>query len=216
MNLFQDLAAPNDTEDTVYDVSDTSFHKLANEKVIVITTVEKKEIKPTVILGNSIVKRIQKQKLGRKFKQNVIMRSFPGAKLDCMSNHAISTVKSNPDRIMTHCGTNDLNMDERPEAIAEKTIKLAKSVKLPKTEVILSIIIPCKEKLADKESKVNKIVENFCKEDETIKFMRQKSLDVRKRIGKDGMYLNHFTITEIVKNFTEFPIMPNILIFEIQ
>ena len=157
-----------------------------------------------MILEDSIVKRIQGEKLGRKVKQNVIVKSFPGAKLDCMSHYAIQTVKSNPDCIIIHCGTNNFKMDECPEAIAEKTTELAKSVKATTSEVVISSIIPRRDKVADKGSKVNRIVENFCKEDDTMKFMRQKSLDSKKRIGKDGIHLNNFDITQIAKNFIEF------------
>ena len=95
-------------------------------------------------------------------------------------------------------------MDECPEAIAEKTTELAKSVKATTSEVVISSIIPRRDKVADKGSKVNRIVENFCKEDDTMKFMRQKFLDSKKRIGKDGIHLNNFDITQIAKNFIEF------------
>ena len=95
-------------------------------------------------------------------------------------------------------------MDESPEAIAEKTIDLAKSVKSTTNEVVISSIIPCRDKLADKGSKVNDLIENFCKKDETIKFMRQNSLDSKKHIGKDSIHLNNFGIPQIVKNFIEF------------
>ena len=61
---------------------------LVNEKVTVNTIAEqskkKKKRKTTVILGDSIVNRIQGRKLGRKAKQDVIVKSFPGAKLYCM------------------------------------------------------------------------------------------------------------------------------------
>ena len=73
--------------------------------------------------------RIQGRKLGRKAKQDVIVKLFPWSKLDCMPHYAIPTVKSNPDCIIIHCGTNNLKMDESPEAITEKTIEVAKSVK---------------------------------------------------------------------------------------
>ena len=71
-------------------------------------------------------------------------------------------------------------MDESPEPIAEKTIELAKSVRSTTNEVIISCIVPRRGKLADKGSKVNNIVKNLCKQDETINFMRQKSLDSKK------------------------------------
>ena len=74
--------------------------------------------------------------------KNVIVRSCSGAKLDCMSHYAIPTVKSNPNRITIHCGTNNLKKDESPEAISEKTIEQAKSIKSITNEVVISSIIP--------------------------------------------------------------------------
>ena len=196
--FFQALATANDIEDNFNEFSDTTFHQTANEKVTVNTVAgqseEKRKRKTTVVLEDSIVKRIQGRKLRRNFKQNVIVRSFPVAKLDCMSHHAIPTVKSNPDRIIIHCRTNNLKMDEAPEAIAENTFELAKSIKPTTNEVLILSIIPRRDKLADKGSKVNSILENFYKGDETTKFIWQKSLDSKKHIGKDGIYFNNFGI----------------------
>ena len=90
-----------------------------------------------MILGDSVVARIQGRKLGRKVKQNVIVKSFPGAKLDCMSHYTIPTFKSNPDCIIIHCGTYNLKINETPETIAEKTIELAKSVKSTANVVVI-------------------------------------------------------------------------------
>ena len=94
-------------------------------------------------------------------------------------------------------------MDETPEAIAEKTIELAESFKSITNVVILNIILD-RDKLAGTGSKVNSIVQNFCKEDKTIKFMRQKFLDSKKHIGKDGIHLNNFGVTQIANIFLEF------------
>ena len=47
-----------------------------------------------------------------------------------MAYYAIPTVKNNHDRIIMRCGANNQKMGESPEAILEKTIELAKSVKL--------------------------------------------------------------------------------------
>ena len=123
--------------------------------------------------------------LGRKVKQNIIKRSFPEANLDCMSHYVIPTVKGNPDRIIIYCGTNNLEMDQSPEAIAKKNIELAKGIKSTR-------------------SRVKNIVEKSGQEDETIKFMRQKPFDARKHIGKDGIHFNNFGISQIVKNFIKF------------
>ena len=82
----------------------------------------------------------------------------------------------------------------------QELIALAKTVRSTTNEVIISSIMPCGDKLADKESKVNNIVKNFSKEDEKIKFIREKSLDARKHAKKDDMHLINIDITPIVKN----------------
>ena len=82
----------------------------------------------------------------------------------------------------------------------QELIALAKTVRSTTNEVIISSIIPCGDQLADKESKVNNIVKNFSKEDEKIKFIREKSLDARKHAKKDDMHLINIDITPIVKN----------------
>ena len=106
-NSFQSLATANYTENTTDEVSDTTSHQPVNKKVTVNTIaeqpVENKKRKTTLILGDSIVKRIQKRKLWRKVKQNVIVRSFVWANLDCMSHYAIPAVKNNLSFIIIHC-----------------------------------------------------------------------------------------------------------------
>ena len=66
-------------------------------------------------------------------------------------------------------------MSESLEAIAEKATKLAKSPKSTTNKVIISNVIPHIDELADKVFKVNNTVQNFCKEDDTIKFMNKFS-----------------------------------------
>ena len=61
---------------------------------------------------------------------------------------------------------------------------------------------------------MNNIVESFSKEDETIKFMRQKYLASKKRNGKDGMHLNNFGITKIVKKKWVFELWLMILVMQ--
>ena len=61
-----------------------------------------------MILGDSIKRRMQGRTLGRKDKQSVIVRSFPGAKLNCMSHYVIPANQSNLDRTIIHCGRNNL------------------------------------------------------------------------------------------------------------
>ena len=95
-------------------------------------------------------------------------------------------------------------MDESLAVVAEKIIQLTRSVKSTTNELVILNIITCRYNLANKGSKANNIVRNFCKEDDTIKFTWQKSLDSRKHVGKDGIHLNNFGITQTLKILSNF------------
>ena len=113
------------------------------------------------------------------------------------------TVKSNLDRIIIHFLTNNLKMDDSPEAIAEKTIELIKSANLATIEVVISSIITRRNKLADKGSKVSNIVKNFFKKIRQTSFCG-KDLLIQRNIFERMAYTSNFGITQIVNNFFEF------------
>ena len=72
-----------------------------------------------------------KTKVREKGQTNVIVKSFPGVKLDCMSHYAIRTVKSNPDRIIIHCGTNNLKIDESQWQLLKRLLSWQKALNQP-------------------------------------------------------------------------------------
>ena len=78
----------------------------------------------TEILGDSMVKGIQgfKMKEAVRHRENVFVRSFPGANIDAMNSYVCPTMKKSPSRIILHCGTNDLNTNQSPWTIAEDII----------------------------------------------------------------------------------------------
>ena len=43
---------------------------------------------------------------------NIYVKSFFGATIDDMTSYVIHTKKYNPDAVLLHCGTNDLNSKE--------------------------------------------------------------------------------------------------------
>ena len=75
-----------------------------------ITHLVRKRLK-TEILGDLMVKGIQafKMKEAVSHKENVFVRSFPGANTDAMNSYVCPTMKKSPSRIILHCGTNDLH-----------------------------------------------------------------------------------------------------------
>ena len=86
-------------------------------------------------------------------KSNVFVKSISGAKTKCMKSFIISTVGLEPDAIVIHCGTNDLRTQEQPEEIAYKISNLASSIKSKKNEVVVSGIIPRKNRFRAKVKK---------------------------------------------------------------
>ena len=82
------------------------------------------------ILGDSMVKHIKGWKLKKSIDQNhnVYVRSFSGAKVKCMKNYVEPSIcKKNPDYVLFHVGTNELNSELPSERIAKSIIDVAKT-----------------------------------------------------------------------------------------
>ena len=79
----------------------------------------------TVVVGDSIAKKVEGWESSTK-DDLFVGRSFPGAKTDDMESFIKTTLKNKPERIIIHCGSNDLK-NSTPQSIAENTLSLAKS-----------------------------------------------------------------------------------------
>ena len=69
-------------------------------------------------------------KLKRSIDQNhVYVRSFSGAKVKCMKDYEKLCIREkNPDYVIFHVGTNELNSELPPERIAKSIIDVAKAL----------------------------------------------------------------------------------------
>ena len=74
-----------------------------------------------------------------KHKCLVKVRPFSSAKVRCM--HEI-VGDFNPDDIILHCGTNDLNSERRASQITRSIIELALSLKSKDNKISVSLIVP--------------------------------------------------------------------------
>ena len=119
----------------------------------------------TVIIGDSIISRLQGWRMSDK-KNKVIVRSFPGAKVDDLFHYVIPTLQTKPDRIIVHVGSNDLKTTE-PRAVAEKVVELCEFIeaKSPSTKILVSELTPRNDfdHANDLRKQVNKIVRSFAK-----------------------------------------------------
>ena len=80
----------------------------------------------TVIVGDSMVKRIDGYQLGRKIGQKVVVRPFLGATVADMEHHVKRTMNRSPARIDVYVGTNDLR-SRNPQQIADNIVDLART-----------------------------------------------------------------------------------------
>ena len=79
-----------------------------------------------------------------------------------MNSYVCPTIKKAPNRIIQHCGTNDLKSNESPWVIAENIIELAKQMESRETEVFASGIVQRAHKLNGKALEVNRALEREC------------------------------------------------------
>ena len=88
----------------------------------------KKEMKDKKfkILGGSIIKDEKDWELTDD-SNKVVVKSFRGATTSQMKLHVKPTMEQNPNKIISRCGTNDINDDSNLQNIAKEIVELAKS-----------------------------------------------------------------------------------------
>ena len=72
-----------------------------------------------------------------------------------MHDHVKPTVRDiNPDHTIVHCGTNDLNFEQKASQIAKSIIELALSLKSKDNKISVSLIVSRNDNLSNKANEV--------------------------------------------------------------
>ena len=118
-----------------------------------------KKKRTITIIGDSTIKNIEgyKMRQGMTSNEKVYVKSFPGAKIECVKDYIKPTLKFNPDAIILHVGTNDLRSEKSAEEIGNEVISLVNTIKTSDNEVIVSTIIARDDSLNQKGNDVKKI-----------------------------------------------------------
>ena len=156
----------------------------------------------TEILGDSIIKGIQghKMKEAINHSENVFVRSFAGANTDAMNSYVCPTIKKAPNRIILHCGTNDLRSKESPWIIAENIMELAKQMESRETEVFVSGIVQRADELNGKALEVNKALEREC-DRMKLKYIDNSNIDPKLHLNRSGLHLTYEGTVILANNF---------------
>lgn len=161
----------------------------------------------TSIIGDSILTGVYGTDIANELQdeQMVVVKPFTGARTQCMNHYIQPAIKLDPDRIIIHCGTNNLKTEETPELIGSNIIGLANLVRNSggKTQVVISGILPRNDQFNEKGKAVNNIVKNLC-QNSNIPFICHENLDPTQNTTRKGIHLNFKGKKKLICNFTKF------------
>ena len=157
--------------------------------------------KSITILGDSLLKDVKSFKLKNAINNtaNIYVKSFSGATIDDMASYVIPTKKYNPDAVILHCGTNDLNTKD-PKDIASKVIDLAKSLHTSHTTAVVSTLLPRNDNLDQKRIAINKHLQRECNQ-RNLAFIHHENIEKTKHLNKSGLYVNSIGTKLLSFNF---------------
>ena len=157
------------------------------------------------IAGESMVNKLNgflpTRKLNHKYLVKV--RPFNSAKMRCMHDHAKRIVRDfDPDHIILHCRTNDLNSDRTSSQIAKEIIDAALSLKSDKNKISISLLTPRSDKLNNKASEVNNRLINMCSH-QNIAYIDHSSL-IQNHMNESKVHLNRCGTIVFANTFSKF------------
>ena len=149
-----------------------------------------------------MIKKVFGDKLSRQlnYKHHVVVRSFVGAKTQCMEDYIKPTVKLSPNQIILHCGTNNLPSSEDSETIAKSIINIAKNIKGDTVKVAILAVIPRRDTFNLKAKQVNETLKKIC-EEEKIPFISRHGINTSFHLNSRGLHLSKEGTTQLSQNF---------------
>ena len=196
---------PNEVIDKDIDNNDIRVQNKENDK----KDDEFKEVKrkknnsrrSITVIGDSMIKNIDgfKMKQGMESKDRIYVKTFPGAKIECMEDYVKPSLKYNPNVFLLHVGTNDLRSEKSPVDIGNDILTLAKKIKTPNNEVIISEIITRNDALDNKGKQVNKYVKLNCEKNSFL-FCDNSNIS-KKYLNGSGLHLSNKGTITLANNF---------------
>jgi hypothetical protein len=157
------------------------------------------------IVGDSMIKYVNPSKLRKSIKQNVHVKTFPGAKVADMHHYVKPTLKQAPEYLVLHVGTNDLKQSS-PRQISTSIANLGQEIQniAPTTKLIISEVITRNDdpQISAKVKEVNTKLLQVCKNNKW-EHISHKNI-VEKHLNPYGVHLNRHGTIALAKNFTDF------------
>ena len=149
--------------------------------------------KSVVVLGDSIVKGIHGWRLSRTRNAPLVtVKSFPAATTEDMESYCIPTIRAQPDELILHIGTNDLQTNTSRQVI-DNIVNLADNISQNCTsEVTISSLLKRLDK-PNLDSKVTEINNGLLKfaANRCWKFISHNNINRKNHFNSSGLHLSH-------------------------
>ena len=133
---------------------------------------------------------------------DVQLKTFGGTEIEDMRDNVMPTLRTRPEALIIHCGTNNLK-NENEERLANKIIVLAVDIKRRVPNVAVSgIVFRADMQIEHKIRRVNYLVEAGVKERD-INFISQDNIEAG-HLDKWGLHLNFYGTNVLAGNFVNF------------
>ena len=154
------------------------------------------------ILGDSCVKDIKSFEMKKciKLGERIFVKTFPGATTKCMIDYAKPTMKHEPEFVILHTGTNDLESTNSPEEISDEIIKLGINMKTDSNDIAISGILPRNDQLNVKGQQVNDLLQIKCSRYALV-FIKHSNIVKNKHLNNSGFHLNYTGTVALANNF---------------
>ena len=165
-----------------------------------ITEPDLEREKTTLIIGDSMVSRIQGKDLGKAVGHKVVVKSFSGATTSAMSHYLKPNLELSPSEVVLHVATNDLKTRD-PKDVADSVVDLARQIETTcSASVAISEIVCRKDTVLDQAAKaVNKHLKKYCNQNGWDLIQHQNiSYD---GLNKGGLHLNFKGNEQFYRNF---------------
>jgi hypothetical protein len=159
----------------------------------------------TIIVGDSMLKMLNVGRMRRSVGQNVVIKTFPGAKTSDMKHYVQPAVLMKPKRMVIHVGTNDISKGAEPKAVVNGIEDLCKGIVNSNKSIqiaISEIITRDNLELNTKIKTANELLNNICLK-HGWQIIQHRNIHVN-NLNASGLHLNRVGTSLLAKNFIEF------------
>ena len=131
-------------------------------------------------------------------------KTIPGAKVKFMKDYVKPCIReNNPEYVILHVGTNELNSELTPERIAKSIIDVCKNIQTSHRSVSISGIVPRNDNFNKKATQVNRELSKMCKKEQLL-FIDHSNINPKTHLNRSKLHLNCNGYEKLGKNFVSF------------